>query len=345
MPESRVEYTHRALITLGLSMLAVLVGTAVVLAADVLLLLFGGVLLAVLLRGLADLLSAHSPVPARASLAIVLLALFAIFGAGTWFLAGEIANQLDQLGSQLMQLWERTEARLRSMTWGRQLLALQGQVQSGNAADTSLLARVTQAFSTTLGLIASFAIVLVTGIYIAANPGWYQRGLVRLVAPSQRPRARELLSECGRTLRLWLFGRVVGMLVVGVMSTVGLWLLDVPFALGLGAIAAMFDFVPNIGPIVAAVPAVLVALGSGPTDAAYVAALYLGIQAVEGYLLTPQIEKRSVNLPPAFTIAAQVLMGVLLGGLGVVLATPLAAVVVVLVKRLYVEDKLEHEPR
>lgn len=130
------------------------------------------------------------------------------------------------------------------------------------------------------------------------------------------------------------------MILIGSLTTAGLWLLDVPLALTFGVLSALFTFIPNIGPPLAILPAILLALTLSPTRALYVLLLYLVIQTVESYLLTPLLQQRVVSLPPALTISAQILMAVLLGGLGLALATPLTAVSLVLVKMLYVEDVL-----
>ena len=124
------------------------------------------------------------------------------------------------------------------------------------------------------------------------------------------------------------------------LTTIGLWLLDVPLALVLGLIAALFTFIPNIGPILSAIPAVLFGLTVSPQQALYVGLLYGGIQVVESYLLTPLVQRKTIELPPALTLAAQVLLGVTFGGLGVALAAPLTAVTVVGTRMLYVEDAL-----
>jgi predicted PurR-regulated permease PerM len=337
--ESRTEFTQRTLIVIALVMLGVLLAGILVMAADVLLVLFGGVLFAVFVRGLADLLTERSRLSSNAALIVVLLTLAVIAGAGTWFLASEIAEQLGRLGTDLGELWKQFQTRLQQVPWGRQLLAT---LQSAQPDGADLTARAAQIFSTTLGAVANLFIIVFVGVYVALNPGWYRRGVLRLAPPKHRAHAAGLLDAIGHTLRWWLLGRAVGMAVVGATVTLGLWLMGVPLALALGAIAALLDFVPIIGPIIAAAPAVLVALGQGPTFAASVAGLYLVIQLLEGYVLTPLIEQRSVSLAPALTIAAQILLGVLTGAVGVVLATPLTAVVVELVKRLYIEDTLEH---
>lgn len=336
---SHDEFTERARTVIGLVLLALLLVAVVVMAADVLLILFGGILLAILIRGSADQLSAHSRISPRISLAIVLFVLLMLIIGGAWLLFTEIAKQFGELTTSLSQAWQELDEELRGRMWGRQILALVEKAR-GQGADA---AGVSQAFTTTLGALVNIAVVLFVGVYVAVNPRWYRRGMLRLINPSQRARAREILDAIGHTLRWWLFGRAVGMTIVGIATGIGLSLLDVPFAAGLGMLAGALDFVPFAGPILAAAPGVLVALSDGTTQVIYVLLLYFVIQLLEGYVLTPLIEQRSVHLPPALTISAQVLLGVLVGPVGVAVATPLTAVAVVLIEKLYVEDTLENE--
>jgi predicted PurR-regulated permease PerM len=339
---SRHEYAHRVLVTVGIILAAAAMVAIVVVAPDVLLILFGGVLLAVVLDGVAGLLADRSRLSRRASLVLVTSLLFIALGLAAWLLIVQIADQLDQLGGNLTRSLAQVEAQLKQQAWGRQLLALLSHAQSDSGQDPNVVSRAARGLSTTLGGIANTFIVLLIGVYLAARPDWYRRGVLRAIRPDHRPRAQRVLSAMGHTLRWWLIGRVAGMLVVGIVTTVGLYLLDVPLALSLGLIAALFDFVPFVGPLVAAAPAMMVAVGDGPTQALYVGMLYFAVQVLEGYVLTPLIEQRSVELPPALTIAAQLLLGVLVGPLGVVFATPLAAVAVVLIEHLYVEEVVEH---
>ncbi|MGQ0547871.1 MAG: AI-2E family transporter [Betaproteobacteria bacterium] len=141
-------------------------------------------------------------------------------------------------------------------------------------------------------------------------------------------------------LQRWLVGQVVLMAIVGTLTWIGLQLLGVPFALPLALFAGFAEFVPYIGPIVAAVPAVLVAFAEGPELALWTAGLYIAIQSVESYLLTPLVQHRAVYLPPALLLFSQVILGVTAGPLGVIVATPLAAAGLVAVQKLYVEDVL-----
>jgi predicted PurR-regulated permease PerM len=183
-------------------------------------------------------------------------------------------------------------------------------------------------------------IILAIGFYMAVAPRVYVEGVIHLVPVTRRGRAGEVLQALGRTLRWWLFGRWISMTVVGLLTTAGLWLLGVPLALTFGLLAALLTFIPYLGPIISAIPPMLLVLVQSPMQALYVVSLYLGVQGVESYLLTPLVQQRTVSVPPALTITAQVLLGLLLGTFGVILATPLIAVTLVLVKMLYIEDVL-----
>jgi predicted PurR-regulated permease PerM len=147
------------------------------------------------------------------------------------------------------------------------------------------------------------------------------------------------------TLRRWLLGRFLLMISNGIITSVGLWIMGIPLALTLGIIAGLLNFIPNLGPIIASIPAILIALLQSPADALKVAIFYLAVQAVDGYLFTPLVQKWTVSLPPAITILSQVLLGILTGTLGVLLATPLAATAVVVIKvtylHYYLREKVE----
>ena len=162
--------------------------------------------------------------------------------------------------------------------------------------------------------------------------------MVHLFPPQKRRRAQELLSALGTTLQRWLIGRLLLMTTNGIVTALGLWLMHVPLALSLGILSALLNFIPNFGPIIAAIPAVLIAFLEGPDKALAVAIFYVVYQNIDGYVFTPMVQKRTVALPPAITILAQVLLGVLLGTLGVLLAVPLAAAGLVAIKMLYIED-------
>lgn len=334
-------FTSRIVLAVGIITLAIFLSLLLWYAADVLLLAFAGILLAIFLRSLSDWVSESTPLSGGWSLGVVVVGLISILTIGIWLLAPGVADQIDELQKKLPQSVRQLERHVESYEWGRKALA---QVPNANELvpdKADVLARVTGVFSTTFGAIANFFIIIFIGLYVAAEPRLYSDGLIRLVPLNRRQRAREVLDEVGSTLRWWLIGKVASMIVVGVSTVVGLWLLDIPLALTLGLLAALLTFIPNVGPILSVVPAMLLALMQSPMQALYVALLYLGIQTVESYFLTPLMQKRTVSLPPALTIFTQVLFGVMVGSLGFVLATPLTAAAIVMVKMLYIQDALK----
>jgi predicted PurR-regulated permease PerM len=311
-------------------------------ALDVLLLVFVGVLLAVFLRGLSGEVSRGTGLGEGWALGVVGLAALLLVGGAAWWLAPEVAAQATELRRNLPESVRQAEGWLARYGWGGALIDQMPPADELLAGRADLFSRVTGVFSTTLSALANFVIILFVGLYLAADSATYTRGLVKLCPPEKRARAREVAGALGDTLWWWLVGKLIAMAVVGLCVWLGLSLLAVPLALALGLIAALLDFIPNVGPLLAAAPAVLLALTASPQTALYVVLLYSAVQLAESYVLTPMLQMKTVELPPALTIVAQVLLGVLAGGLGLVLATPLAAALV-LVKMLYVEDALGDE--
>jgi predicted PurR-regulated permease PerM len=186
----------------------------------------------------------------------------------------------------------------------------------------------------------TLVLVVIVGIYLAAQPRYYVEGFLKLYPKAERPRLREVMDKVAFTLRWWLTGQLVPMACIGAFVGGGLLLIGVPLWLPLGILAALLNFIPNFGPIIAAVPQILIALAADPTKAIWVVLLNLAAQNLEGYLITPLVQRKAVEMPPALTILSQVLMGMLLGPLGIILAAPLTAASIVVVKMLYVEDTL-----
>lgn len=341
--ERQEEFTRRVLMAVGVTALAVVGLLLLGYAAYIFLLVFAGVLLAVFLHGLGSRLSTLTGLSRGWSLALVMVGLVMVLGLAGWFLVPRVAVQVDQLTETLPEAARRLETQLGQYRWGRQLLERVPSVENLDqwlAARPNLLSHVTGFFSTTFGLLADLVIILFIGVYAAVEPDLYRRGFVRLVPALGKDRAREVWDEVGVVLWRWLLGRLVGMAVIAGATTAGLWLLGVPLALTLGLVAGLLNFIPNLGPLLSAMPALLIALPQGLTQVLYVALLYSAIQLVESYLLTPFIQRRAVALPPVLILTAQVLLGVLLGGLGLILATPLTAALVVVVQKLYVRDVL-----
>jgi len=191
----------------------------------------------------------------------------------------------------------------------------------------------------TLIVAAGIVLLVFMTLYIAANPDVYRRGTLLLIPSVHRERFGNLLTTLGNTLRTWFATQLIAMIVIGVATTLLLLVLDVRAALPLGVIAGIFEFVPNVGPILAAIPAVLMGFVDSPQKALIVVVLYWGIQFLENNLLIPYLMSEQLDLPPALTLIAQVLMAYVFGFLGLFVAIPLLATVVVAIRTFWVEEE------
>lgn len=340
--------TRRPYVSAGLVVGLLVMFYIATLFADVLLTVFAGILLAILLAGLTQELSEGTALPRSLALLLSLIGLVGIV-VGLWALAGpDISEQINALASLLPSATERLANRLQSTAenyeWVRRLLD-PSQLNPSQLLPTvsSVVGGVTNAFRGTLRLVVNGFIVVFIGIYGAAAPHKYVNGVVRMVPPSHRTRAREILHAIGRALRWWLTGRFIMMLIVGVLTALGLSLAGIPSPVALGLVAALCSFVPYLGPILSVLPAVLVASVLGITEVLYVLLVYGTVQLLESYLIDPLVQARAVHIPPAAVITAQFLGGVGAGAAGVLFATPLVVVVIVLVQTLYIEDVLGDE--
>lgn len=302
-----------------------------------LLLIFGASLVAVIFDLIAGPVQKRAHLPHGVALAIAVLLVLGLFGLAAWAFGAEVVRQSAQLSELLPQAWEVVQARLAALG------VAPDQVREvvGTDGGSGIVSNLGQMAMTIGGGIADLVLVIVAGIFLAAQPGLYRRGLLKLIPPGRRELVGEALEESGNALALWLKGRLIAMAVVAILTGFGLWLIGVPAALTLGLIAGLLDFIPFIGPIIAAVPAVLIALGADPQAALWTAGLYLLVQQVEGNIIDPIVQQRMVSLPPAYLLFALVAGGLIFGIPGVILGAPLSVVIFVLVKRLYVREALD----
>lgn len=339
------EFLHRVALVHAMTVLFFLGLAALWYAADALLLIFACILFAILLYSMATWVHRKLRIRRVYALIIVVVLLFATIGVGGYLMAPQIAEQSGKLGESVPKAIEHVRNSVNHLPLVSKLMGKLPAPEKLAQNMGELMPKAGLFFSGVLGAVGNVLIIIFVGIYFAAQPFLYIDGLVTLVPPHKRERAREVLGEIGNTLSQWLLGKTASMLIVGVFTSAGLMLLDVPLALILGIIAGLLDFIPYLGPLMAGVPAVLIAFSDSPQLAGYTILLFIAVQTLEGYLLSPLIERRTVSLPPALTIVMQVLFGALFGLAGVALATPLTAVLAVLVAMLYVQDVLKDPVR
>lgn len=339
---SERSFAGKVLVTVGIVLLILLLLALVYYTIDILLLIFSAVLIAIFLRGLALPISERLRIGEGWAVLGVSVLLVLVLAGGIALLAPSVAEQVQSLRVKLPQSARQVGEYVGQFGWGQALIRQMPSVDTVlQKIDTGqVVSGVGGVFSSTVGAVGNFFVVILLAVYIAAEPRLYSSGLIKLFPVASRGRAREVLDTTGETLGWWLIGKIGSMVFIGLLTWIGLSIIGVPLALTLGLIAGLLSFIPNFGPIISALPALLLAFINSPITAVYVLGLYVGVQLIESNLVTPLIERETVELPPALTIVFQLVFGVMLGGLGLVLATPLLAMLMVVVQMVYVGDVL-----
>jgi predicted PurR-regulated permease PerM len=306
--------------------------------AGILILLFAAVLVAILLTGLAQVIQEYTFVPQRWALTIVVLGLafilvtfFILFGT--------------KLGGQVVDVVSRVPQALDAAAQRFDVINASARVADSfsSQAGGQLFSRIASIGYTLIGVVADLVLVVVTAVYLAADPQLYRHGVEKLFPTQQHARIRGALDATTAALRLWFLGQLVSMALVGVLSATAYALIGLPSAIGLGAIAGVMNFVPLVGPIVGAVPAVLFASTQDVATVAWTVGAILVIQQIEGYVIMPFVQRRAVDVPPAVVLFAIAGFGVLFGWLGVLFAVPLAVVAMVIVQKFWIRQTLGEE--
>jgi predicted PurR-regulated permease PerM len=306
------------------------------LLADALVLLFAGILLAAAASAMAGGLSRVTGLPRGATLTAVVLALpLGMVGLGL-LMGPQLVREANELREGLPAALDAADAWLGEESG----LGISLRDMLGQAADADVpWGRVASYATIGAGGIVNAVLIAFIGLYLAASPGFYLRGALGLLPSDMRPRMAHALAEAGRGLEGWLIGQFLSMLVIGVLSGLGLLLLGMPMAVSLGVLAGLLAFVPFFGPLVFTAVAVIFAFGQGPMMALYVLLLSVFVQQLEGNLITPMIQRWVVALPPLISLMAVVVAGTLFGLMGILVATPMAVVLMILVEKLYLMDR------
>ncbi|HUE79484.1 MAG TPA: AI-2E family transporter [Sphingomicrobium sp.] len=304
------------------------------------LMLFGAVVVATVFRALADAIRSRTGIADGIAVALSILLVLGSLAAFAVLFGGQVSAQVHALSEALPNAWRSFEARIGDLGLGEQFALLVDGLRPGGGGTASSLGKIIMSVGSG---IADTLVVIFGGIFLAAQPKFYQVGAIKLVPATKRALVNEAMEDSERALRLWLKGQLFAMVVVGLLIGIGLWLIGVPSALALGLLAGVLEFIPFAGPIIASIPAVLLALVVGPELALWTVALYVAVQQFEGYVLQPLVQQYAVDLPALVLLFSLLGFGILFGALGIILAAPLTVVSYVLVKRLYVVEVLHTE--
>ena len=325
------EFVKKTLFVFGVALLLGLIWFA----HKIILLLFCGLLLAILLTTLTGFLRKHIHMPQKLALLIVVVLLLCVLGLIGWFIAPGFIEQFTELGKRLPEIAQEQLKILQSKPWFQQISANLPGAGALGSSGTKIFSQVSTAFASIFDAAASFVFIIFVSLFLSANPEFYKRGVLRLAFPAYRPRAETLLDKSICLLRYWILGQLIDMIAVGICVGVGTMLLGVPLPGAIGVLAGFFEFIPFLGPLLSAVPGCLLALSISPAKALATAGLFLGIQLAENHLLVPLVQQRTVDLPPVITLVAILLFGSAFGVLGMLVATPTAAVIYWLIQEAY----------
>ena len=317
--DPRLAYeVKKAAVWLGMALAIV----GVIVLAQPIMLIIGGLVFAVILDGGTRLLGKVMPAPRGIRLAIVTLAGFG-FVAWVFYYAGTtLVAQAETLRLVITEQFDRLIAWAQGMG-----LIAQGQRFDLSNQVLGGVGRLTSAVSTAIGVITSLIMVVVIGIFVAIEPKLYDRGLAWMLPIEHRARFYEISERVGYILRRLMAGRLIGMLVEGIGTWLLLWWAGVPMAALLGLLTGLLAFIPNIGALVSGVLMVAVGFSAGVEQGLWAIAIYFIVQNVDGYLIMPYVARKTVDLAPAMVLGAQLIFGALFGILGLFLADPIVAAI------------------
>jgi predicted PurR-regulated permease PerM len=319
--KSRVSFTLLAISAVTLATFLIWIGRVIFL------LLFASAIGAVLLTTVADWVHTRFKVKQNLALAVFLLVTLAVAGALIWSQGPNIVQQFADLEADLPVAAHSLLTQLQSHQWGQWLLRQSPGSEQVSNGFSFALTRIGGIVVSSATILAGLVIVFSLSIYFSAEPGLYYNGIRRAVPEDYREKLDACAASVAQILRWWVLAKLISMTMVGALISIGLWIVGVPLAGTLGIIAAVMTFIPNVGPLISVIPAALLALAISPTKGLLALLVFAIVFTLEGYILTPLLERNIVRLPPALTLTMQLLLAAVAGPVGVALAAPLAAAI------------------
>lgn len=300
---------------------------------NVFLLILAAALIALFFHGFAQLLQRKMRLGKKGSLLLSIILTFAILIVVFWFMGAKVQEQVNELSKNLPAIMDKAKKQLSTTSLGQKFL----EKNSSDDVYSKGYSFVTKFFNSTFGVFTDIYIVLFLGLFFTAAPKIYINGFLMLIPKKAQDRTFATVERIGFQLTKWLKGQIISMVIVAILKGIALWALGVPMAVTLALIAGILNFIPNFGPLISMFPAILLALTQGINKAVVVTIVYLIIQIFEGNVITPSIQQKLINMPAALIIIAQLFMGLLSGAWGLILATPIVAILIIVVQETYVK--------
>ena len=319
--KGRVIFMLLAITAVGLSFGLVWIGRVIFL------LLFASIVGTVFLTSIAEWIHRRFRIRRGAALALFICLCFAVISLLAWSQGDNVTQQFAEMEVQLPRAAHLLLVQIQSHQWGQWLLRQSPGSEQVSNGFSFAITRIGGIVVSSATILAALVIVFSLSIYFSAEPETYYNGLRRLVPEEHRETLDACAASVAQILRSWVAAKLISMSLVGILITIGLSIVGVPLAGSLGVIAALMTFIPNVGPLIAVIPAALLALAKSPATGLLALLVYAIVYSVEGYAVTPLLERNIVRLPPALTLTMQLLLAAVAGPVGVALAAPLAAAI------------------
>jgi predicted PurR-regulated permease PerM len=307
-------------------------------AFNILLMALAGVLIAVYFHGVAEIITAKTKMNRKLALFISIVGTIILVGVISWFVGSKVQRQVAELSNTLPQTIKVARIKIANTPLGAKII----EFTSGNNSQ-KLVDTVTTFFSTSFGVLGDLYIILFLGIFFTSDPTLYKNGILFLFPERMKSTGTNMLKRIESALKGWLKSILISIVLIAILVAIGLSLIGLPGTTVLGLITGLLEIIPNFGPVIAMIPGVLLGLTISTKTALIVAVIYVACQTIVGNIALPLLQKKIIHIPPALTLLSQLVMGILSGLLGIILAVPLLAILIIVIDELYVKNRRRHE--
>lgn len=321
----------------GILTFSVLLILFIIEAANALLLILAGTLIAIFFTGLSSIIRKNTGWKRWISKTLSIVGTLLLIVLFFWLIGSKIQSQISELSETIPSTVQNLEAQLNNSKLGKEVIEKVTSQESIKKAE----AFGGRFFQSTFGVFGDIYVILFIGVFFTVSPHLYVEGAVKLFPPEKQKKVEKVLNHLKQQLRKWLKGKLLSMFVVFIFTAIGLSIIGIELWLVLSLLAGLLSFIPNFGPLIALIPALLIGLLDGPKTALIILGLYVLVQFLESNFITPMVQKKLIQMPPALILIAQLFMGALTGGWGLILATPITVIVIVLVQDLYIKDRMK----